>query len=152
MTLLEGRAAARRPLLAALEAAGTFHYAGHGHYRGTDGWQSVLPLAGTSALSVSDILTLSSVPARVVLSGCETAQTSALASQDLGLARAFVVRGAREVLAAARPVRDDVARAITLAVHQPGAGDLAEALQAAQRTLMAEDSGADWAAFRVVSP
>lgn len=152
VTLLEGRAVARRPLLAALESAGTFHYAGHGHYRGTDGWQSVLPMAGTSGLSVSDILTLSSVPARVILSGCETAQTSALASQDLGLARAFVVRGAREVLAAARPVRDDMARAVTLAVHQPGARDLAEALRAAQLALMAENSDADWSAFRVVSP
>ncbi|MCB9651204.1 MAG: CHAT domain-containing protein [Deltaproteobacteria bacterium] len=150
--LLEGRAASRRSLLAALKTGGTFHYAGHGHYRGTDGWQSVLPLAGAGALSVGDILTLPSVPARVILSGCETAQTSALASQDLGLARAFVVRGAREVLATARPVRDEVARAITMAVHQPGAHDLAEALRRAQLDLMARDPSADWAAFRVVSP
>lgn len=103
-------------------------------------------------MSVGDILTLPSVPARVILSGCETAQTSALASQDLGLARAFVVRGAREVLATARPVRDEVARAITMAVHQPGAHDLAEALRRAQLDLMARDPSADWAAFRVVSP
>lgn len=151
-SLLVGRAADRRAVMAALGAADTFHYAGHGHYRGIDGWQSALPLASASELSVSDILTSTAVPAQVVLSGCETAQTSALAAQDLGLARAFVLRGAAQVLAATRPVRDEVAQAITRAVHAPGIPDLAAGLRAAQQDLRARDPDADWAAFRVVVP
>jgi hypothetical protein len=150
--LILGREASRERVVRALAGAALVHYAGHGQYGGDDGWDSALPLAGGAALTVADILALPAVPPRVVLSGCETAETSTLAGQQLGLAQAFVLAGAEEVVAASRPVRDRTARRISELLHQERDVSLARSLQRAQRHLREEDPTADWAAFRVIVP
>ena len=88
-----------------------FHYGGHGVQVGADGLEAHLRLAGGEKLTAKDILALPRVPPWVVLLGCETGRPS---SEDagLGLAQAFLLRGARVVVASDRPVRDATAAAV----------------------------------------
>ena len=88
-------------------------------------------------------------PARVVLSGCDAAKSEGDA-EGLGLAQAFVVAGAEEVLAPVRPVSDTLAAELATRVHRDRA-PLADALRAASLSLHAGDARADWAAFRVLA-
>ena len=139
----------------AVEGLQLFHYAGHGVFEGRDGWESGLPLAGGTWLTIGDVLALPRVPDRVVLSGCETARTSTnTVVTGLGLAQAFVVAGSREVVAAMRPVDDALAAAVAeqLTANAEGAMDLAMGLAAAQRKVSIEHPTWDWAAFRVLVP
>jgi len=143
----------------AIELADTdlLHYAGHGVFEGRDGLESGLLIAEGSSLSVTDILTLSRVPRRVVLSGCETARTAPEArAEGLGLAQAFVVAGASTVIAATRPVSDTVARSIMSALHDAAPDDepedIAAALQRAEVVLSRSAPDADWSSFRVLVP
>jgi tetratricopeptide (TPR) repeat protein len=137
----------------AVEGLQLFHYAGHGVFEGRDGWESGLPLAGGTWLTIGDVLALPRVPDRVVLSGCETARTSTnTVATGLGLAQAFVVSGSREVVAAMRPVDDALAAAVAaqLTKNAEGSLDLATGLAAAQRKVSIEHPAWDWAAFRVL--
>lgn len=148
---LEGDAATGEAVRRLLPGARWLHYAGHGHFSGRGGWDSVLPLAGETDLSVPDILTLRPGPAVVVLSGCETArQDLASEVEGVGLAQAFLLAGSREVLAATRVVDDRLAADLMRRVysHATGSpGSLAEALRQAQMALL--DTSGDWPAFRV---
>ncbi len=171
VTTLEGAAASERQVKALLAQVDTFHYAGHGVFAGRGGWESALTLAD-GRLTVSDILALPRVPRRIVLSGCETgrdAEDAPLAS--VGLAQAFLAAGAEEVVAASRPVADELATALGAALYrQPPGMPLADALARAQTQLIARgvpaggpvrgllrgDVGAkaqrgDWAAFRALA-
>ncbi len=150
-TLL-GREASRERVLERLARSGTFHYAGHGRFAGEDGWESSLPLAERTELTVGDILALPEAPRRVMLSGCETAETSTLAGQQLGLAQAFVLAGSVAVVATTRPVKDATAKMIAERVHLEATESMAHALWRAQQHLKKVDSTADWAAFRVIVP
>lgn len=150
--LYSGREATREHVVAALERAGTFHYAGHGRFGGDEGFDSALPLAASAELTVGDILAMRSVPARVVLSGCETAQTSTTAGQQLGLAQTFVLAGARAVVAASRPVTDATARRLSELLYERPGEPLPRALRRAQLRLKKDDPTADWAAFRAIAP
>ena len=132
-----------------------FHYAGHASYRGHEGWDSVLGLADGSQLSVADILALDSVPTTVVLSGCDTARTSdADAPQSLGLAQAFLAKGAEGVIAASRPVDDRATRDLVASLYSSLSQSvpLAEALRRAQLELRGRNPEADWAAYRLMTP
>ncbi|MDC0744109.1 CHAT domain-containing protein [Polyangium mundeleinium] len=154
--LLEGEAATHAAVVAALTDPAThlFHFAGHGLYEGRDGWESALPLA-TGALAVADVLALARVPEQVVLSGCDTgrAGTSA-ASEGLGLGQAFVVAGARAVVAATRPIEDKKTLPFVHALYGDSKGplDLVEALHRARRAAHEGDSPSDVASFRLLSP
>jgi hypothetical protein len=147
---LSGDRATGAAVRAGLPRASLFHYAGHGRFAG---WESHLPLAGDSRLRIGDILTLARVPAHVILSGCETARTSAgAAPESLGIAQAFLAAGASQVVAAVRPVDDALAAGLGPLLHAgpTGAGpDLVLALQRAQIEL-ARTGTADWPAFRVL--
>jgi len=158
-TLLAGAQAEHRTVRSAMEQDNVtlLHYAGHGSFEGRDGWDSGFPLAGDAWLTVQDILALRRVPDIIVLSGCDTARTgSRTDTVGLGLAQAFIAMGARAVVAASRPVRDDVAaqlsRRITLHLATDPALDVSEALQAAQRDLWKARPDQDWAAFRALVP
>ncbi|MDC3960985.1 CHAT domain-containing protein [Polyangium jinanense] len=134
-----------------------FHYAGHGFFGGRDGWESGLPLAEGGFLSVRDVLSLPRVPAHVVLSGCDTARTAAEArAEGLGLAQAFVVAGARSVIAATRPIDDHMAQRMMAALYgSPSARgpiDAAAALRDAALSVRGEDAASDWASLRVLVP
>jgi cellulose synthase operon protein C len=136
----------------ALREAGTFHYAGHGVYSGLEGWESALPLASGGRLGVADVLALAPAPARVVLSGCDSAKSEGEA-EGLGLAQAFVAAGSTEVLAPVRPVPDELAAKLAARIHEKSRGraPLAIALRDAVSAFRKEDANADWAAFRVVA-
>ncbi len=149
VTLLVRDEATSEHVGAALRAASTFHYAGHGVYAGLEGWESALPLARGGRLGVADVLAVAPAPARVVLSGCDAAKSEGDA-EGLGLAQAFVVAGAEEVLAPVRPVSDTLAAELATRVHRDRA-PLADALRAASLSLHAGDARADWAAFRVLA-
>ncbi len=151
---LTTREATRQALLEALPKAGLLHYAGHGVFAGREGWDSALPLAEGSSLTVSDILTLGVSPAWVVLSACETARSEAgtvAPAESVGLAQAFLIAGARGVVAAVRPVTNSLARKMSQHLYderRPGPWDPAAALARAQLALAAAEPASDWRAFR----
>jgi CHAT domain-containing protein len=163
---LEGREALHDAVRRALVAPDVtlFHYAGHARFEGRDGWESALPLAAGGWLTLGDVLALERVPPRVVLSGCDTARAAdGEFAVGLGLAQAFLLAGAEQVLAASRPVADSAAATIMAEILLPDAeggdrglagdpdpGDLARRLARAQARLAARGDGSDWAAFRAL--
>ncbi|MCA9544076.1 MAG: CHAT domain-containing protein, partial [Myxococcales bacterium] len=90
---------------AALAEATHLHYAGHGRFAGFEGWGSGLPLRD-AVLELRDVLAAPRVPGTVVLSGCETGKAADGAAVGVGLAHAFLIRGAEAVVAPVRPVDD----------------------------------------------
>lgn len=140
-------------LSASLRGATILHYAGHGTFGGLDGMESELPLAAGGRLTVGDILAAAPVPPRIVLAGCEAARSEGDV-EGLGIAQAFVVAGAREVLAPVRKVSDHLARRFALETARAvadGASTLAEAARRAAFRLSEQTPDADWAAFRVIT-
>lgn len=148
--------ASRSTLIDALADAALLHYAGHGTHGGVDGWGAALLLHDGDRLEVSDILALPRVPGAVVLSGCDTATVDlGTVAGGMNLSRAFVLAGARWVIAADGEVDDDLAQAMGVALYElavPRDGfDGPQALRHAQlrlRSLHPER----WQAFRVVVP
>ena len=154
--VLVGRDATRAAVLAALGDVRLLHWAGHGVFSGRDGWSSALPLAGDERLTLGDVLTLPTTPPLVVLSGCETARSGDAAHPGaaLGLAHAFLLSGAREVIAATRVVDDAVTARLMGELYRalPATPrDLAAALRDAQRAMAKSDPASDWGAFRALS-
>jgi hypothetical protein len=153
VALLEGPAATRQALLAALDVRlGLLHYAGHGE-RGSDAWDGALRLADHGVLRVADVLALPTTPSRVVLAGCYTgAREQSSLTGGMNLGRAFLLAGADEVLVADQAIDDAVTLALTSAMYEDGAPtDLARALRRAQGRLRARGL-AGWDAFRVLEP
>jgi tetratricopeptide (TPR) repeat protein len=152
--ILEGPEAHGERVRRALPRANLFHYAGHAAFAGRGGWESALPLARDTRLTVGDILALERVPEWVVLSGCETARSSLETPlESIGLAHAYLASGSQRVIAAVRPVTDRAAAALVAALYREGGGvpDL-EALRRAQLSWRRRDPAADWASFRAVEP
>ena len=140
---LGGKGAAATAVLDELGRATVFHYAGHA--RQIDD-ELVLPLAFTGQLTTSDILALPVSPERVILSACEAGRVrpNGLAV-GLGLVQAFLEKGAREVLAATRPVQDRVALKLAEALSaQTGTLDLGAAM-----AKLGTQPGNDWAVYRI---
>lgn len=149
---LLGGAATTAAVRDAMRGVDLLHYAGHGIFAGVEGWDSALPLAEKGNLTVGDILALAAVPRRVVLAGCEAARAEGEA-EGLGLAQAFLVAGADEAIAPTRPVKDEVAATLAVALH-PIARDetLAAAMLRARRAeASATLAPSDFAAFRVIT-
>lgn len=154
---VEGEAATHAALVAALERpeVALFFYAGHAVFEGLDGALSGLRLAGGARFTVSDILALGRVPRQIVLLACEGGRTATGSATGLGIAQAFLLRGAESAVAAPRPVEDAMAARLGAALAgELGAGKGApEALAAAQAALYREapaelDRQDGWAAFR----
>ena len=151
--LLEGSAAVASVLRRRLGEVDLFHYAGHAVFGGDGGWESVLPLAESSELTLGDILALTRVPQWVVLSGCETARSGdAAPAESLGLAQAFLTAGSAGVLAAVRPVADQTAARLIATFYGAWTGTTpaSAALRAAQLSLRREAPTADWSSFRII--
>jgi len=152
---LEGAAATRAAIEARLADSCTalFQYDGHAVAvvpRGASGLASGLPrdrtddallLAGGDTLTAADVLRLPRVPDKVVLNGCTTA-----APEGLGLALAFVLAGAAQVIASLDEVPADDAAKFTrkLFAGTPSGTDLDLVRLFARAT-----SGADVPALRV---
>lgn len=151
---LDGGAANHGAVLAALSDARTrfAHYAGHARFAGLDGQSSALLLAEEGTLLVTDILSAHRVPSRLILSGCETARSNGGPAEGLGIAQAFLLAGATEVVAARRTVDDATTAELMRLLY---AGDPSEPLPQALRRAQLELSrdhalGTRWAAFRVL--
>ncbi|MBX3186182.1 MAG: CHAT domain-containing protein [Labilithrix sp.] len=141
------------PLLGAVDL---FHYAGHGVFAGREGWESALPLAAGGHLTIADVLASpSSLPARVVLSGCETAKTDEGGAESLGMAQAFILAGSEAVIAPVRPVDDALAARLSKelygALASPEPVDAAAILRDALARLRRDDPRLDVHAFRVLT-
>lgn len=156
---LSGNAAERRAVLRELTNPCTqlFHYDGHASFRGRDGVFAALELAG-EALTVADVLALPRVPEAVALLGCETAK-----DDGMGVAQAFLSRGAKQVLAAMDTVDDKLSAAIARRLYAQASGDtldLARALRVATRAARdlgegssdaAESTSKLWWLFRILT-
>jgi tetratricopeptide (TPR) repeat protein len=152
---LEGRQATRTAVVDAMGKCDWLHYAGHGEFAGHGGWESSLPLADGAKLTVGDILALPRAPRLVVLSGCETGRTSRRSPlSQIGLAQAFSIAGSQVVLAATRPVADELALRMSKALYAAWnvGGDPIDAPSRAQRALVESSPEQDWSAFRTFLP
>jgi CHAT domain-containing protein len=120
--LLEGAAVTRTLLTARLADPCTqlFHYDGHarGAAPGGAGFRDrvddALLLAGGEQLTAAEILGLPRVPPAVVLNGCTTA-----APEGLGLAQAFLVAGAAQVVASLEELPSEEAARFTRLLYEP---------------------------------
>ncbi|MEP2530337.1 CHAT domain-containing protein [Shimia sp.] len=114
-------------------------------------------------LTSSEIASMSFTADWVVLSACNTAGSDGRPDAEglSGLARAFLLAGARSLLVSHWPVRDDAAARLTTDTFTalsaaPGTRRKSEALQQAMQTLMQDESDpslahpAAWAPFVVV--
>lgn len=159
VTKLVGAEATREAVLEALDKPNTvlLHVAGHAASQGVDGWAGTIPLAEGTALSFGDIVTLPHVPPLVVLSACNGDNRGPAGEPSvLTLAEAFVVAGAKEIVAATDTVDDAQTQSMMTLFYkglgpskQPNAADLlrAAALEAAQ-----QPGQTNWSMFRVVTP
>lgn len=146
---LQGREATHERLRETLGAASFFHFAGHARFDPEAWWHSGLALYGDERFTASDILALSQVPERVVLLACDTARAPDMNVATLGIAQAFLVRGARSVVASHGPV-DDATGARFSALFHAAEGSVAERVRAAQLQLRAR--GDAWQGFRAMVP
>jgi hypothetical protein len=139
-----------------LQQAEFFHYSGHGVFSGVDGVDSTLALAEGGALDLGEILTLSHVPSKVVLSACDSAGSETASDQGLTLAEAFVSAGADLVVAPTRRIKDTTARKFMARLYEllPSASSQAWAAAVQRAGLNLRESGeADvWVSFRLVRP
>jgi hypothetical protein len=157
LQLLPGEEASFEAVRKELPNARLFHYAGHGVFAGFAGWDSELPLAGDSRLTLGDVLALHAAPPWVVLSSCDTALSSAEApGEGIGLANAFLLAGSQQVVAATSLVTDLSSKDLMSELYggwQAGA-DLSHQLRRAQLACRRKDPStrADWASFRLLVP
>lgn len=156
---LAGSAASSSAVRAALvdPELGLVHIAGHAAHDGQDGLLSSISLPGGGVLTAGDVLALSRVPPRVVLSACETSTAPARSrAAGLGLGQAFVTRGALAVIASTAEIDDAAAADLVGRLYGSGSFDvqhmdLASALRDAQRGHRA-DGGHAWPLLRVLVP
>jgi tetratricopeptide (TPR) repeat protein len=126
-----------------------FHFAGHTSFDAQAPWRLGLMLSHDKKLGLSDLLTLPSAPALVMLSACEGAR----ASSGNAIGTALVAAGSRVVIAPTRLVADQLSLRFSQAFYTALASELdpVRAAHRAQEELRAKGE-ADWAAFRVLVP
>jgi tetratricopeptide (TPR) repeat protein len=147
-TWLQGQAASRDAVYRGIERAGRFHYAGH--IDATAGpFLGGLKLADDADLTVTDLLMAARVPRSVALLGCDSARPGETSLPALNLANAFLLKGAREVIAVDRAVPDTDAGQLSAHLYR-AVGDSATRLRAAQRALA--EGGVDVSPYRVLTP
>jgi tetratricopeptide (TPR) repeat protein len=150
--LLSGGDATREAVLSELSERDLFHYTGHGHANGPDGWDDSVDLARGQSLRVQDVLSLPRVPRFIVLSACKGAASlrDAPAAQAMSLAHAFVIAGGDTVVAARWLVGDAVTEKVMSRLYEPGPGLLDDPATALRRVLQ-DMPGRGNADFRVLT-
>ncbi len=157
------RARQQSPALAkevvnSLPSIDLFVYYGHAESLGPGGWDSRLRLAEDGSISARDIMSMTAVPRKVFLIGCETAVSDEQAPADEGgLAQSFILRGSKEVLATTRKVAEGTAEALVnklaqLGALRPDGPPLAAALRDAVTALRPQHPEPDLDYFRVYTP
>lgn len=156
--MLLGHDATGLKFLAELGRASMLHFAGHAQVNEHQPQLSALVLGGANGaddrIYIHELLKRPLPLDLVVLSACSTAQTRAGDLRgNITIARAFVNRGARAVVATLQPVPDDAAAAFSIRFHEAlrdGASPAA-AVRAAQLHIRSRPrSDAAWAAFCVI--
>lgn len=113
-----------------------------------------LVLSGSEILCARDVVELRPSSPLVVLAACSTADGRFVDAEGLlGLARALLESGTRNLLVTQWPVEDASARAFTPAFHRAlaaGAPPSQAARRARAELRAAGAAAADWAAFRLV--
>ncbi|GAA4583390.1 CHAT domain-containing protein [Planotetraspora phitsanulokensis] len=113
----ERAAGTRAGMLAALERADVLHVAAHGMFSPRSPMSSRITLED-GPLMAYELRRLRAVPRLVVLSACDAGMAHApVDGAVLGLAGAFLDRGAACVVAGVAPVRDDEASALMTVFH-----------------------------------
>jgi cellulose synthase operon protein C len=154
---LQSRKARSEAVLRELPTTRLFHYAGHGVFAGFAGWDSELPLAGNSRLTLGDVLALQAAPAWIVLSACDAGRSSEEApGEGIGLANAFLLAGSQAVVASPRRVSDLSAKDLMRELYRgwESGADLPSQLRRAQLSCRRKDPSvrAAWASFRSLVP
>ena len=131
------------------------HYVGHADYsKAEDGSKSGLDIKTNYRLEAQDILMFRRVPRRLFLSGCKTASTWSITSVGLGVATAFLLAGAEDVVAASDDVTDQLAYAFSKQVLArgtfPSNADPSVAVRKAQLELYARQTPG-WHKYRVMT-
>lgn len=158
-TLLTGEAAGRRTVSDLMRVHGIVHLATHGLADGERPLDSFVALAdeggASGALTAREVANLWLPADLVVLSACQTGLGTLSGDGVIGLARAFLVAGARAVVVSQWSV-DDRATAQLMEAFYRGytvTDDKAQALREAMRLLRQKESYASpryWAGFMVV--
>ena len=150
---ISGNEATGAAVRALIPLARTFHFAGHGDFAESNELDSALSLADDTRLTVADVLALPHAPERVVLVGCETGKTATETPLgSLGLAQAFLISGSGAIAASTRPIRDSLGERFTELLYQQNSVPFEDAVQDAQRALLRDYPGSDWASFRLLIP
>jgi CHAT domain-containing protein len=114
-----GGDATRGAVLAAIADAGLVHLATHGSFREGSPYSTELALAGTDALTVPDLMGIGLRADLVVLGACDSGRGGPTAAGDLiGLTRALLAAGARELVVSLWPVDDRIACLTMTAFHK----------------------------------
>jgi hypothetical protein len=153
---LRGRAVTVKRMLSALATSDALLYAGHARFDAESPLDSAL-LVADGEIRASDLLHLHDSIDEVVLVGCETGRTTkgppSFADEAIGLPRAFLAGGARQVVGALLEVIDrdaeDFARAL---LERPMTGDLALDVANAQRCMLSgacSSRGPAWGTYVV---
>ncbi|MGY1727858.1 CHAT domain-containing protein [Geodermatophilus sp. SYSU D01062] len=142
---LIGSGATREALLDALPSARLLYLATHGILREGAPYSAELVLAGDGSLTVPDLMGLGVTVDLAILSACDSGRGQATAAGDLiGLTRALIAAGARELVVSLWPVDDRTACLTMVALHEElmTTESTGQALAAAQRRLRALSQGA----------
>lgn len=106
-------------LLTALSGAGLVHLATHGSFRESSPYSTGLALADRDGLTVPDLMGVGMSADLVVLSACDSGRGRPTAAGDLiGLTRALLAAGARELVVSLWPVDDRIACLTMTAFHE----------------------------------
>lgn len=111
-----------------------FHYAGHGQHAGLDGLQASLQMVDGPTFDVARVLGLEQAPRRVVLNACEVGSSGSDPEVGgLGLAAAFGLRGAEQVVASVDRIDEPTAQALVRALYLDGSPSNALLLPSARK-------------------
>ena len=138
---LVGADATRAAVAGRIGGARAAHFATHGLVPQASPNSAQLALAGEESLTIADLMGLDTELDLAVLSACDTGRGSATAGGEvIGLTRALLAAGARDVVVSLWPV-DDAAGCLTMVDFYGGlleSGDVTQALAAAQARVRAE--------------
>ena len=159
--LLTGRGATKAALLQAGSGAEVLHIATHGYADPDVPEFSGLLLAGAGdqpyeVLTAQEVYLWSLQARLVTLSACQTGLGQTVEGEGLlGLTRAFIYAGARDVLCSLWPVSDESTAQLMTGFYAAlqGGAPVEDALRQAQQSLLADPATADpfyWAAFVAV--
>ena len=138
--VLRGAAAHRTAVLDRMATARIVHLATHGSLAEGAPYSAELALAGADSLTVPDLVGLGTTVDLAVLSACDSGRGQAGSAGDtVGLTRAFLGAGVRELIVSLWPVHDQIAGLTMVALHRELLADRppAAALARAQREVCA---------------